>query len=151
MKIDLKGKVERKGQVNFVVCFKDSEDIYRTVLDNICILLSQSNRQADISWNKELESSFGSKEVKLIKHGDRLGRCWILKSMSLMTWICTDVSCGLDQKHTLYSYWFISIGLLVGLSSFFLQLQTSNAWKSLLEDQIYVNLWNKWLCLESKC
>lgn len=71
MKIDLKGKVERKGQVNFVACFKDSEDIYRTVLDNICILLSQSNRQEDISWNKELESSFGSREVRLIKHGDR--------------------------------------------------------------------------------
>ena len=49
MKIDLKGKVERKGQVNFVACFKDSEDIYRIVLDNICILLSQSNRQVDIS------------------------------------------------------------------------------------------------------
>ena len=35
------------------------------------------------------------------------------------------------------------MGLLVGHSSYFLQLQPSNAWKSLLEDQIYVNLWNK--------
>ena len=50
MKIDLKRKVERKGQVNFVAYFKDSKDTYRTVLDNICILLSQSNRQVDLSW-----------------------------------------------------------------------------------------------------
>ena len=49
MKIDLKGKVERKGQVNFVAYFKDSKDTYRTVLDNTCILLSQSNRQVDLS------------------------------------------------------------------------------------------------------